>query len=49
MDYQEQLDEMRQLINNVALHINYNHPTEAVRLLNSLALRAQDLKDELDE
>lgn len=49
MDYQEQIDEMRQLINNIVLHISYNHPTEAVRLLNSLALRAQDLKDELDE
>lgn len=48
MDYQEQLDEMKQLINNIALHINYNHPTEAIRLLNNLALRAQDLKDEIE-
>lgn len=48
-DYQEQIDEMKQMINNIALHVAYNHPGEAVRLLNSLALRAQDLKDELDK
>lgn len=49
MDYQEQIDELKQLINNIALHITYNHPTEAVRMLNSLVLRAQDLKDHIEE
>lgn len=49
MDYTEQLNEMKQLIGNVALHLSYNHPGEAAKLLTSLILKAHDLKDEIDE
>ena len=49
MDYTEQLDEMKQMIGNIALHLSYNHPGEAAKLLTALVSKAQDLKDEIDE
>ena len=49
MDYQEQIDEMKQILGNVALHLFYNHPGEAAKLLVALVLKAQDLKDEIEE
>ena len=49
MDYTEQLDEMKQMLGNIALHLSYNHPGEAAKLLTALVLKAQDLKDEIDE
>lgn len=45
----EQIEEMKQLLGNIALHLNYNHPGEAAKLLTTLMLKAQDLKDEIDE
>lgn len=48
-EYTEQIDEMKQMIGNIALHLQYNHPGEAARLLTALVLKAQDLKDEIDE
>lgn len=49
MDYQEQIDEMKQLIGNIALHLAYNHPEEAIKMLTTLGIKVQDLKDEIDE
>jgi len=49
MDYQAQIDEMKQIIGNVALHLQYNHPEEAVKMLTTLSLKVQDLKDEISE
>lgn len=49
MDYTEQIDEMKQMLGNIALHLSYNHPEEAAKLLTALALKAQDIKDELEE
>ena len=48
MDYNEQIDEMKQMIGNIALHLAYNHPAEAVKMLTALSLKAQDLKDEIE-
>jgi hypothetical protein len=43
----EQIEEMKQLLGNVALHIEYNHPEEAIKMLTTLIGKAQDLQDEL--
>ena len=45
----EQIEEMKQMLGNIALHLSYNHPEEAAKLLTALILKAQDLKDEIDE
>ena len=45
----ELIDEMKQMLGNIALHISYNHPDEAAKMLTALIGKAQDLRDELDE
>jgi len=47
--YTDQLDEMKQLINNISLHLSYNHPGEAVKMLGDLIIKVQDLKDEVED
>lgn len=49
MDYTAQINELKQLVGNVQLHLNYNHPGEACKMLTTIMLKAQDLKDEIDE
>ena len=49
MEYTTQINEMKQLIGNIALHLNYNHPGEAAKMLNTLILKAQNLKDEIEK
>lgn len=48
MEYQEQIDELKQLVGNVELHLDYNHPGEACKMLTTIMLKAQDLKDEIE-
>lgn len=47
--YTDQLEEMRQLIGNIGLHLSYNHPDEAVKMLGELMTKVQDLKDEVED
>lgn len=49
MIFEEQLDDMKQILGNIGLHLNYNHPQEAVKMLNTLIGKAQDLKDEVED
>lgn len=49
MDYTAQIDEIKQVIGNVALHLSYNHPGEATKLLTLLILKAQGLIDEVED
>lgn len=49
MDHTTQIDEMRQVVGNIALHLSYNHPEEATKMLTLLILKAQDLIDEVED
>jgi hypothetical protein len=42
-----EVEQMQQILGNVALHIRYNHPGEAIKMLYELIGKAQDLQDEL--
>lgn len=45
----EKLDEIKQLAGNIALHLSYNHPQEAINMLDLLVLRAEELKQEIGQ
>ena len=49
MIYEAQINEMKQIVGNIELHLSYNHPEEAVKMLNTLITKAQDLKDEVQD
>jgi len=42
-----EVEQMKQILGNVALHIRYNHPEEAIKMLFELIGKAQDLQSEL--
>lgn len=47
-NYKTQLEAMRQMLNNIEFHLNYNHPTEAAPMLDDLMDRANTLKTEVE-
>jgi hypothetical protein len=50
-NYKSQLDAMRQMINNIEFHTNYNHPTEALNVLIALQdkVSAMEIEVKADE
>ena len=45
----EKLDEIKQLVGNIALHLSYNHPQEALNMLDLLVSKAEELKQEIEQ
>ena len=46
-NYKPQLDVMRQMLDNIEFHINYNHPTEALSILSNLLVKASAMEAEV--
>jgi hypothetical protein len=47
-NYKPQLDDMRQMLNNIEFHINYNHPTEALSILEDLLAKVSAMETEVE-
>jgi len=47
-NYKTQLDAMRQMLNNIEFHLNYNHPTEALSVLSDLVLKVGVMETEVE-
>lgn len=47
-NYTAQIKAMRQLLDNIEFHINYNHPTEATTMLDDLMDRVNTVKTEVE-
>lgn len=47
-NYTAQIKVMRQLLDNIEFHINYNHPTEATTLLEQLIAKANTIQSEVE-
>jgi hypothetical protein len=47
MDYKQQIAEMHRLVDNIELHLNYNHPTEAIKSLQQLKQDADVLEGQI--
>ncbi len=48
MIYDAEIAELVRLAENTKLHLEYNHPQEAVNMLNTLKQKATDLQDEIE-
>lgn len=46
-NYKPQLDAMRQMLNNIEFHTNYNHPTEALSILSDLSEKVSAMETEV--
>lgn len=49
MEYTAQINDIRQILGNVELHLSYNHPEEAIKLLAELLVKVQAVKDEVED
>ena len=47
-NYTAQIKVMRQLLDNIEFHINYNHPTEASAMLDDLVDKLNTVKIEVE-
>lgn len=47
-NYKPQLDVMRQMLNNIEFHTDYNHPTEALSVLSALQVKVSDMEIEVE-
>lgn len=47
-NYTAQIKVMRQLLDNIEFHINYNHPTEASAMLDDLLAKVDTVKTEVE-
>ena len=47
-NYKPQLDAMRQMLNNIEFHTNYNHPTEALNVLSALQVEVSAMETEVE-
>ena len=47
-NYKPQLDAMRQMLNNIEFHTNYNHPTEALNVLKDLQVKVSAMETEVE-
>jgi hypothetical protein len=47
MDYTQEIIEMQRLVNNIQLHLTYNHPTEAIKSLQQLKQDADVLEGQI--
>lgn len=48
MEYTTQINDIKQVIGNIELHLSYNHPEEAVKLLAELLEKIQAIKNEVE-
>jgi hypothetical protein len=48
MEYTTQINDIKQVIGNIELHLSYNHPEEAAKLLTELLEKIQVIKDEVE-
>lgn len=47
-NYKTQLDAMRRLLDSIEFHTNYNHPTEALAMVDDLSNKVIALHNEVE-
>ena len=49
MNYEDKIEELHRLIDNLKLHLAYNHPQEAINVLESIKEKAVILQGQIAE
>lgn len=49
MDYEQKIAELHRLLDNLKLHLAYNHPTEAVNTLGTIKEKVETFTEQLKE
>jgi hypothetical protein len=49
MDYAQQIAEMHRLVDNLKLHLAYNHPQEALNVLENIQEKVALLQEQVEE
>jgi hypothetical protein len=49
MNYEDKIEELHRLVDNLKLHLAYNHPQEAINVLESIKEKAVVLQEQIAE
>lgn len=49
MDYEQKIAELHRLLENLKLHLAYNHPAEAVNMLETIQEKVQLFAEQIEE
>jgi len=49
MIYEDKLQELHRLVDNLKLHLAYNHPTEAGKVLENIQEKVALLREQIEE
>jgi hypothetical protein len=49
MSHKQQIAELHRLLDNLTLHLTYNHPQEAANVLDTIQSKVAELKKQVSE